>query len=507
MKYKTIISLIAIIFSLSSGFVFATPLPEIYDENELISHTSSNGGLYVRTGLIFNAFDYDESGKLYIEFKRSNNANNITDWSYFSGYSEDDFSFYKTTAEGVLYLRKVGGGTSYDLHYLACSNSIWTLPYYKDVCPFTISGIGSGVLRIYPYGIGAYTSPNGEYLTKTIIDNQFGSDFLEGNYYFESVIIQFLTGSSNGSSRKENAFYIIHSGLESMGYDIEYNTFPITEPVPPVVNGTCGSAEGESFPYLDEESENLCVTGSVSCPYAICYGGDVIDNGTTYYWKCEGSGEGATSEYCLAYVSTATAQCGYSSGSYSTIQPTGTDACLYGVITDMTQNADDSWAWDCVVSETDYTSCETIASAPEIPGTLPSDDSINCSISPTDLSTIGDCLGSVAKWLFLPHQETLNEFFQIPTTLQGKSPFGYFYAVGNLFKNLTTTPPSDLEFTMKNVDSTDMTLWKYSDFADFVGSENVKIYFSLIRALLWIGFAYWIYSKGRSIFSNSETEK
>jgi len=351
----------------------------------------------------------------------------------------------------------------------------------------------------------SYSSNNWEYcntypFTNCSNNNYFaiadsGISLYSGHYYYILYSLGCLISAS-------------YTNIQGIGYiPLYFNGSSFEGETPPIINGSCGSAEGESFPYLDEESENLCATGSVSCPYAICYGGDVIDNGTTYYWKCEGSGEGATSEYCLAYVSTATAQCGYASGSYSTIQPTGTDACLYGVITDMTQNADDSWAWDCVVSETDYTSCETIASAPEIPGTLPSDDSIDCDISPTDLSTIGDCLGSVAKWLFLPHQETLNEFFQIPTTLQKKSPFGYFYAVGNLFKNLTTTPPSDLEFTMKNVDSTNMTLWKYSDFADFVGSENVKIYFSLIRALLWIGFAYWIYSKGRSLFNNSDSEK
>jgi len=504
MKNKIIISLIAIIFSLSGGIAFATPLPEIYDENELMSYTSSDGGLYVRTGLIFNAFDYDESGKLYIEFKKSNNANNITDWSYFSGYSKDYFYFpnYNHSSMTTILLRQVSNPSNtlpLRLHY--CSSYVNSLPWNWSMCQYSYSDLQSGAIRVYPYVLGSYTSPNGQYLTKTLIDNYYGTDFLEGNYYFEGVAVWYLNSSS---TRNSEVFYVINSELTEFGYDVAYNTFPIT---PPVVNGSCGSAEGESFPYLDEESENLCATGSVACPYAICYGGDVIDNGTTYYWKCEGSGEGATSEYCLAYVSTATAQCGYASGSYSTIQPTGTDACLYGVITDMTQNADDSWAWDCVVSESDYTSCETIASAPEIPGTLPSDDSIDCDISPTDLSIIGDCLGSVAKWLFLPHQETLNEFFQIPTTLQKKSPFGYFYAVGNLFKNLTTTPPSDLEFTMKNVDSTNMTLWKYSDFADFVGSENVKIYFSLIRALLWIGFAYWIYSKGRSLFNNSDSEK
>jgi len=264
-------------------------------------------------------------------------------------------------------------------------------------------------------------------------------------------------------------------------------------------DGVCGSADGGSFPELLDNDPNLCSVGTLGSM-------GVQDDGTTYLWVCEGS-NGGTTDYCSANVLVSTAQCGSISGTYyTTPTPSGIQACQSGVLTDLIQNGDDSWSWSCEVSVTDYVSCGTYSSAPTIPSTLPSNDSISCSISPTDFSTFADCLGSILKWAFLPHQSSLDSFYSLTADFKDKVPFGYFYAIADLFSGFSYTLPADLVFTFK-FNGSDITLLDVNDFMSDMGSSTVDFYFNILRALLWISFVLWIYAQGRNIFSQNDNEK
>jgi hypothetical protein len=300
-----------------------------------------------------------------------------------------------------------------------------------------------------------------------------------GEYFYE------LYSGSDWSSRVAEAYAII-------SWNGSFWT-----PESSAVNGSCGSADGGSFPQLLDNDPDLCSAGSLGSL-------GVQDDGTTYLWVCEGSGGGST-DYCFASVLSSTAQCGTVAGNiYTTPEPTGTKACWVGSISEMTQAGDNSWSWKCSVSSTDYVSCATYADAPIIPPDLPSDDSISCSISPTDLSTIGDCLGSVVRWAFLPKQSTLNDFYSLYADFQDKVPFGYFYSLADLFSGFSYTAPADLVFTMKNIDGSDITLLDVNDFKQTVGQSSVDFYFNAVRAGLWLTFAFWVYNQGRNIFGNKE---
>ena len=120
--------------------------------------------------------------------------------------------------------------------------------------------------------------------------------------------------------------------------------------------------------------------------------------------------------------------------------------------------------------------------------------------------SIADCMGSVLRWAFLPHQSTLDEFYAIPDTLKNKSPFGYFYAVSDEFRSMSYTSPTDLVFTFKYNDS-DVTLLDVNDFKTLMGSIVEDFYFGILRALLWFSFLIWVYNKGRDIFSNNDSDK
>jgi len=567
MKYKTIISLIAIIFSLSSGFVFATPLPEIYDENELMSYTSSNGGLYVRTGLIFNAFDYDETGKLYIEFKKSNNANNITDWSYFSGYSKDYFYFpnYNHPSMTTILLRQVSNPSNtlpLRLHY--CSSYVNSLPWNWSMCQYSYSDLQSGAIRVYPYVLGSYTSPNGQYLTKTLIDNYYGTDFLEGNYYFEGVEVWYLNSSS---TRNSNLFYVINSELTEFGYDVAYNTFPMDSPVPPVVNGTCGDASSVDNWTYEEPSEDLCDTGT---PTEV-----LVTNFSDYYWTwdCEGSG-GGTSETCYSHrsmhpINTITATCG-SSHTETFEDPPTSDLCDVGTPSTMTYSPSSArFLWKCVISSYDYINCyansetlinatcadnDTITDITDIyqrcetgyagvltlssngllytwtcygqnGGTDASCQMTNAnSIVPPDndnisglSTTISNIIKSIATWLFVPSPEAYSHVLLIYENLRTKYPFGYYFDILKIIEQLEVPEADEYEVTVPQLvvneagqlvpsETLTMSIFKISTFKNMLGTTFWNIYWSILKALIWIYFAVFVFSRIRIMLFDTLTD-
>lgn len=490
MKNKIIISLIAIIFSLQGGFVFAE---KVYFSQDNPVNTANDDGL------VLNSFHYSSGTlKLSLTFGTGTthqDINTIYIPSGQVGYQSNGYFALRLSCSNLSYPHD-----EYYLASVACDtpeqiSGNWFCPLDRgQTIDFSISNFSGpyyyeGGLQ-YPYV--AYSS-----VSKTLLDSYFGTDFLEDNNCYLSDLNAYSPSPYTG------AYY--YRGELWTSAHTNNPIFPYSS-APPVINGTCGSNDNGSFYTLEDDDPDLCSTGTLACPYALCYGSDLIDNGTTYSWKCEGSG-GGTYEMCSATHLATTAQCGYASGTYSTSEPTGSNACLEGVISDMTQQGDNSWTWDCVASGSDYVSCETFATAPIIPDTLPSDDSIDCDISPTDLSTIGDCLGSVGRWLFLPHQDTLNEFYQIPQSLKTKIPFGYFYAITDLFKTFTVSEPGNLVFTGKNIDGSDMTLLDVNAFKTWFGEDIVNFYFNALRALLWIAFTMWVYAKGRAIFNDNDNDK
>lgn len=263
-------------------------------------------------------------------------------------------------------------------------------------------------------------------------------------------------------------------------------------------DGVCGSANGGSYSGLTELSPvQFCSSGTEDSFYFDGLNG-------LYSWYCIGSGGGSNSGMCAAdYLIPTSAQCGTMNGQISTTEPYDSQACLSGTITGMTQAEDDSWSWSCAGSEEgDEVSCSTIASSPTIPDTLPSDDSIECDISPTDLSTIGDCLGSVAKWLFLPHQGTLDALFALRSEFYSKSPFGYISAFKDEISSLSGYTSDDLVLNLSFQEQT-VSVFDISELKTQFASFFTFI-FQFLRAVLWIGFLLWAYNLGRSLFGNKK---
>lgn len=258
------------------------------------------------------------------------------------------------------------------------------------------------------------------------------------------------------------------------------------------VNGACGSANNSSFSVLP--SDNLCSSG------VICSGQPYTD-GTYYYWTCYGYGPGATSEDCRASVLVFTAQCGYLANTqYSdSSPPSGSNACLSGSVRDMLQLDDDSWLWYCEVSDDDFVPCFTFSDNPiVITPSLPSSPDIACE----DILTgqgFANCISSVFAWLFLPHQDTIDEFFQLSSLIKTKIPFGYVYSFRDEINNLTSSSSSDFSVAL-TFNGDDQVPVVNSDTFDALGSDFKSTYFRFIRAILWISFGVWVFNLGRKLF-------
>lgn len=361
------------------------------------------------------------------------------------------------------------------------ANDTWN--GYSAYCISLGDTITLHFLRLYNPNAGMF-APSTD-LTKTNIDNNFGSNWLE-NQTFNQLV--FGAKISSGVTQVES------DGL--WGY--QSWLFPY-ESIPPIVNGSCGSDNGLT---LNSEPTNLCSSGTATELTFIDFGSPM-----EWDWSCQGSG-GGSSPSCISYASVyynqpVLAQCGYKSGQVYTTEPTGQEACFSGDISDMIQNPDNSWTWNCSGSQSgDTISCSTLASAPLIPGTLPSDNSISCAITPTDLSTIGDCIASIAKWLFLPQQSTLNELFDLKSVFYAKIPWGYVNAFQTEIKSLTDYEQADLLLNI-NIENQSIPVFdinslrsQFSTFFDF--------YFNFMRAVLWIYFALWVYNLARSIFAHRQ---
>jgi len=313
-----------------------------------------------------------------------------------------------------------------------------------------------------------------------IIDNAF----LSQHYKF---------GSLSGI----NSFSIVFSNYYFPNYSIFVDDIYLTDigDNPFVVNGSCGSANNSSFSVFP--SDNLCSSG------VICSGQPYTD-GTYYYWTCYGYGSGATSEDCKASVLVSTAQCGYLTNTqYSdSSPPSGSNACLSGSVRDMLQLDDDSWLWYCEVSDDDFVPCSTFSDNPiVITPSLPSSPDIACE----DILTgqgFANCISSVFAWLFLPHQDTIDEFFQLSSLIKTKIPFGYVYSFKDEIDNLTSSSSSDFSIAL-TFNGDDQVPVVNSDTFDVLGSDFKSTYFRFIRAILWISFGVWVFSLGRKLFLNN----
>ncbi len=405
------------------------------------------------------------------------------------------YNYWTSTGEDIPFLGATNVNTIFDtdMNYLGgWKNTVYYNGNLYDPC------LASN--KVMGFGMGAYDS-SGKYLGGTSTSVGYtcvGDDFTFDGAYTPAVHLAdhiasysptyLLIYFERGLDRPIPAKALIYIDENDNRYFLnddfsEYST---------TVNGSCGSANNSSFSVFP--SDNLCSSGK------ICSGQPYTD-GTYYYWTCYGYGPGATSEDCMASVLASTAQCGYLTNTqYSdSSPPSGSNACLSGSVRDMLQLDDDSWLWYCEVSDDDFVPCFTFSDNPiVITPSLPSSPDIACG----DILTgqgFANCISSVLAWLFLPHQDTIDEFFQLSSLIKTKIPFGYVYSFRDEINNLTSSSSSDFSVAL-TFNGDDQVPVVNSDTFDVLGSDFKSTYFRFIRAILWISFGVWAFNLGRKLF-------
>ncbi|MFA5169686.1 MAG: type II secretion system protein [Candidatus Paceibacterota bacterium] len=167
-----------------------------------------------------------------------------------------------------------------------------------------------------------------------------------------SLLPQNLNGTytyeSDGSSFSVSS--ILSSGY-AYSYDSVTNSFTTEEPTA----GSCGTAS-KTYLYTETTygSDTFCIQGTAN-PSSPSF----PELGSSTNWTCPGSNGGTTANCTASRGATPTSgSCGTKDGKYASIEPTETQACLTGTITNMTG----TYSWTCAGSNGgDSPSCATVA--------------------------------------------------------------------------------------------------------------------------------------------------
>lgn len=134
-----------------------------------------------------------------------------------------------------------------------------------------------------------------------------------------------------GPQAPQNILYVsVNGGTYSVVTDCSASYAPTC-----VVNGQCGSSEGDTF--SSAPSSNLCSTGTAS----------TVSGSGPWIWTCAGSNGGTTAS-CSASTSAINGQCGSSNGGTVSSAPSS-GLCSAGSASSVSGSG--PWAWTCIGSD------------------------------------------------------------------------------------------------------------------------------------------------------------
>lgn len=106
----------------------------------------------------------------------------------------------------------------------------------------------------------------------------------------------------------------------------------------------------------------------------------------------------------------------------------------------------------------------------------------------------------VLGFLFVPSNESVNQFTAIPFSLQNKFPFAYFYQVKDLFNNGSSTANlfGTMQVNLPLVGTT--TILSAGTINYFIGPTTASVLKQLSTFALWLMFAYTVYKRALKLF-------
>lgn len=128
------------------------------------------------------------------------------------------------------------------------------------------------------------------------------------------------------------------------------------------------------------------------------------------------------------------------------------------------------------------------------------DPNIDGCDSPTGIVEIFSCkISEILQWLFIPGQNSLNQFSNLKNTLSEKIPFGYFILIRNNLKNISELEVASIEdVEIENPLFGTIVFFDWSELKTFL-SDNFSVAFPYFVFLAWGSFLVYIVYRYQSL--------
>lgn len=427
-----------------------------------------------------NNFKYDNSGKIYLE-------TSLWDTSTYNQILFSDDAGWNATSQPI-YFRTENGPTDFFL----AQNDGSHIPWICDTTTDTYSGhtvwvIGTSPVKCYPttlytqYRWGSYANHwiyNATGITKTDIDNYYGSNWLENNFVVPkgTTTHQFqIATATNLSNLYNNNFYLTNT---------ETIYFPLTGTIP-LVEGVCGTGNGNNLTTIPPTGSEACQSGSM-INFSIGY--DELGTALNYVWLCEGSGGGSSSACASANVADPVAGvCGSANGQTISTAPLEYEMCDTGDSHGSLSQTLAGWTWSCYGFNGGSTaSCSAIYGEAETPPDIPATADVP---TPTDCDSFSGIdkvlcnFGNTIQGMFLPSSSKITELQTAVNKIGNIFPFNYLRAIGSIFTNASSITSGGLTMTIMGNTAT-----LNSGFFSLPIIEKIKQFFTF---MIYLAFIWW----------------
>jgi hypothetical protein len=453
---RKITFLMSIFFTLVFGFQVKAEM--IYFSQDNPVNTAND------MGLVFDSLEYSGGGTLQLGV------------TFTTGPERQEVE--------TVYLRKgVGTWTDTGPLRMSCSNLSYPHDEYYNITvdcgsPVQLSGTWYcplakndweifNVLDLsgpYYYDNGwQYPYVSGTPLTKTLVDNYYGSNFLENNNCYITDLVFYTVEYGNSYFRGE-LWTNSHTNNP---------TFPYVSAPPPPVDGVCGADNGETTNQEPPVSPHvLCDAGTA---------GEVFFYDNYWGWSCDGLYGGSPAN-CLAYNTLPIdATCGADNGGTFTLPDEPEDLCSSGYVLDVSfVETTTGWTWACMGyqgGENAY--CDATKGSLTLPDLPEQEDCGSQSLPDKWLCEISNSLKSI----FLPSASKITELQNTLNQVNARFPFNYLSRANSKLQALKNNTNSDtIEITIMgntgeiNIDAIEPL------------AEKLKIFTS---GLFVLGFIFW----------------
>lgn len=124
---------------------------------------------------------------------------------------------------------------------------------------------------------------------------------------------------------------------------------------------------------------------------------------------------------------------------------------------------------------------------------------------PCSITQIQGCIQNTARYLLVPTSAQLENFNQFQEEVPNRVPFNWYYEISEA---ITTTEMASTSFPEYTLDlplvGNDFVILSQDTFDDFVGSEALALFRTIMEIALWISFLIMVFFTIQGIFNKTD---